>query len=416
MKFILAAVVVALCSSIALGEKARFDNYRVHTVKVTTEEQLTILQKLEEDNVYLFWSSPNGRDEADIMVAPHQRSDFSELVEYLNIEHFIKIENVQKLIDDESAPGQTRNLGWTSYSTFEQIDAWLVQQVNANPSRLQQEIIGYSTQNRPLRLVRYSEKAGNPIIFIEANIHAREWVTSATCTWFLNELITSTDSVVREMALNIDWHIICVANPDGFVFTHTSNRMWRKTRSSVSTSTCIGTDPNRNFDFHWMRGGASNNPCSDTYAGPAAWSEPETRAIRDYYARISPRTRAYISFHAFGQYLLLPYGHNTAPSERHANLMSVGTATINALSRRYGTSYVIGSTAVVLYVATGSSADWAYGTYHTNLAYTFEFRDIRNGPHGFLLPPEQILPNCYEVMDGLKALVQQARALNQLNP
>lgn len=65
-------------------------------------------------------------------------------------------------------------------------------------------------------------------------------------------------------------------------------------------------------------------------------------------------------------------------------------------------------------VATGGSADWALGTYHTNLAYTFELRDIRGGPHGFILPADQIIPNCLEFLDGIKAMIQTARSLNQL--
>lgn len=65
----------------------------------------------------------------------------------------------------------------------------------------------------------------NPAIFVEANIHAREWITSATATWLLNELLTSTDPEVRELATNIDLYFLVVANPDGFAFTHTNVKL-----------------------------------------------------------------------------------------------------------------------------------------------------------------------------------------------
>ncbi len=29
------------------------------------------------------------------------------------------------------------------------------------------------------------------------------------------------------------------------------DRMWRKTRSRTSNPLCVGTDPNRNWDYHW---------------------------------------------------------------------------------------------------------------------------------------------------------------------
>lgn len=48
---------------------------------------------------------------------------------------------------------------------------------------------------------------------------------------------------------------------------------------------CEGVDPNRNFGYHWgevKEGGASLDPCHETYAGPRAFSEPETKAMADY--------------------------------------------------------------------------------------------------------------------------------------
>lgn len=38
-------------------------------------------------------------------------------------------------------------------------------------------------------------------------------------------------------------------------------------------SPCLGTDPNRNWEFHWGEAGASTQPCSDSYQGPKAASE-----------------------------------------------------------------------------------------------------------------------------------------------
>ena len=61
---------------------------------------------------------------------------------------------------------------------------------------------------------------GNPAIFIESHIHAREWITSATATWFINELLTSSDPEVRQLANNYDWYILPILNVDGFVYSH----------------------------------------------------------------------------------------------------------------------------------------------------------------------------------------------------
>jgi murein tripeptide amidase MpaA len=55
----------------------------------------------------------------------------------------------------------------------------------------------------------------NPAIFIEANIHAREWISSATAVWIINEILTTTDLEVKEVIDNITWYILPVTNPDG---------------------------------------------------------------------------------------------------------------------------------------------------------------------------------------------------------
>lgn len=95
MKLLLAIAVLVLCSSAVFGEKARFDNYRVYTLKVTSDEQLTTLQEIEEKGTYEFWSSPTAIKDVDIMVPPHKFAEFDDLVSYLNIDFTLKIENVQ---------------------------------------------------------------------------------------------------------------------------------------------------------------------------------------------------------------------------------------------------------------------------------------------------------------------------------
>lgn len=60
--------------------------------------------------------------------------------------------------------------------------------------------------------------------------------------------------------------------------------------------------------------------------------------------------------------------------------------------------------------AAGSSVDWAFEAQNISLGYAFEFRD--RGKFGFLLPSDQIVPNSLEFIDGLVAIVKEARALN----
>ncbi|KAJ6648918.1 Zinc carboxypeptidase, partial [Pseudolycoriella hygida] len=318
------------------------------------------------------------------------------------------------LIDAEALSIQPRVVDWTGYHNYTTIYAWLDELLETYPHILTPHIIGISYQGRPIRAVKLSHKIGNPTIFLESNIHAREWITSATATWFLNELLTSTDPDIVDLAENIDWYIIPIFNVDGFHFSHAVNRLWRKTRQNHATI-CFGTDANRNFDFHWMvNEGASQNPCSEVYAGPVPFSEHETAALRDFLAPIGRQINIYLSFHSYGQYILFPYGHTTEEvTETHDEMTTVGEATRDGFAKFANTTYIVGTTAQALYVASGTSVDWAYNEFNIPIGYTFEFRG--GDSNGFILPVEQILPNCYETRDGIIEMVAKARELNLMN-
>ena len=73
---------------------------------------------------------------------------------------------------------------------------------------------------------------------------------------------------------------------------------------------CKGVDLNRNFGYHWGGYGASDNACKETFRGPAAFSEPESRAIRDFLLRGEHNFVLYLTFHSYGQYLLYPWGYD----------------------------------------------------------------------------------------------------------
>ena len=66
-------------------------------------------------------------------------------------------------------------------------------------------------------------------------------------------------------------------------------------------------DPNRNWDFHWAESGASSNPCTETFAGPSAFSEPEMRNIRDFVMTLDPVPVLSTCFHSYSQLILWPY-------------------------------------------------------------------------------------------------------------
>jgi len=149
----------------------------------------------------------------------------------------------------------------------------LATMINAGKSHEGRDIWGLKIEGK--------NRINRPAILYHGGIHSREWISPTTVCWIISELITKyeSDPVVKKLVDSIQWHIFPVLNVDGFVYTWTTNRMWRKTRSPNQGSTCIGTDPNRNFPYRWNSGGSSGSPCSEIYHGKESQSEIEVKKI-----------------------------------------------------------------------------------------------------------------------------------------
>lgn len=164
-----------------------------------------------------------------------------------------------------------------------------------------QEAGSSESGNYKIRGVKIHHPGANrEAVVLEGTFHAREWISGATTIWIANHLLTSNEAEVQELARSYDWYIFPVGNPDGYQYTWTTNRNWRKNRRQ-NNALCFGVDLNRNFDNHHGEGGASTNPCSDTFAGPNGFSEPETLGFTNFLKTIPTRIYAYYSFHAYGQ-------------------------------------------------------------------------------------------------------------------
>ena len=66
--------------------------------------------------------------------------------------------------------------------------------------------------------------------------------------------------------------------------------------------------------------GASNNPCSDTYYGPKAFSEKVTKNAVDFLHQ--RRFSGYMDVHAYSQLWMIPWGSTTTQTKDHAELVS----------------------------------------------------------------------------------------------
>ncbi len=235
---------------------------------------------------------------------------------------------------------------------------------------------------RVLVLSNKSRPGPKPRFFLMAEHHARELTTTETATRFAEELATGY-GVDPDITWLLDYHeihILPMANPDGRKWAELGY-FWRKNTNPGNGCTNIpglGTDLNRNLGHHWGLTGSSPDACSQTYRGPAPFSEPENQAIRDYVRALFPDQRGpldtdaapanatglVISLHSYSQLVLYPWGWTTNAAPNAGALRTLGG--------RFGyfNRYTV-QPSIALYITSGTMDDWVYGELGV-ACFTFE--------------------------------------------
>merc|ERR1740116_255684 len=299
----------------------------------------------------------------------------------------------------------------TFYTAYRDADAQAAQVealVQASGGIATLETVGQSLQGRDMKIVRFRGEgytAGRPRVFVTYNIHAREWITGMSGVYQVEHLIERIQQEPNYLA-GAEVVLMPMSNPDGFRYSTTTSRMHRKNMRVNSGTSCRGVDLNRNWDAYWASGGSSSSPCSDTYHGTSAASEPETNVIAQVMDEA--QNTVYIDIHAFSQLIISAYGYTTANNPRSAEYRAMGASIQAAIRSVDGNTWTEGPIAQVLYAASGSTVDYAdkFGA----LGICFELRPSGSGGGGFAPPASDILPGARESYAGIMTAIDYAKS------
>jgi len=304
----------------------------------------------------------------------------------------------------------------TSYLSLTDINALYERWRTDSRGLITRTRMGGSIQGRDLWLYRFGMhrapgRTAPKTLVITCGIHAREWISGSVGLYIADRIRTLAKTSRRhQLALaRVEVAIVPALNPDGYEYTRTTDRYWRKNRRKINNST-YGVDLNRNYDSAWGGAGSSGQTSSDVYRGTAAFSEPETAALRDAITALAPMA-AFIDFHSYGDYVLWPWGSTTTLSPDNATFAFHGQRMGNAIIEATGRNYTLGPTSQVLYLASGGSNDWAYQR-HGALGYCIELRGGGTGLAGFVLPEAQIIPTQAEAWAAFERLWLDAAGIN----
>ncbi|KAL9562523.1 hypothetical protein ACKAV7_013606 [Fusarium commune] len=228
--------------------------------------------------------------------------------------------------------------------------------------------------------------------------------------WKLVQSYQNKDRLVRDTLNNYDIYIIPIANPDGFVYTITDDRLWRKNRQKRAGQKCIGTDLNRNWPHEWdIPGGSSTDTCNETYRGMKAGDTPENKALVKHTRSVAQKNgiKSYIDFHSFSQLILLPYGYTCDTNITDINeQMELAGGVADAIKQVNDLNFYYGPTCQTIYQTSGGSSDWVYDVAGAELAWGMELRPQRLRGNGFVLPPKQIVESGEEIWAGMRYLFE----------
>ncbi|XP_072474349.1 mast cell carboxypeptidase A [Notamacropus eugenii] len=411
MKFMLPLVLIV--SALAIPTVRRFDREKVLRVRPQDEKQVSILKDLADTNLLDFWHPSSAHDvvpkmEVDFRVGEDQFQHIQSVLEKNKLQHEVLIYDLQEEIEKQfdvkdDFPGRH---SYSKYNDWSKIAAWAHLMTEKFPELISCVEIGKTGENNPMYVLKVGKKSGQRrVIFMDCGAHAREWISPAFCQWFVYQAARAygKDKIMTKLLDRLNFYVLPVFNVDGYIWSWTKDRMWRKNRAKTSNPRCIGIDLNRNFNASWHSLLGSNNPCSEIYKGTAPESEKETKAVVDFIQRHIYSIEAYVSVHAYSQMLMFPYGYTKVPVPNDKELHKISRIATEALATRYETQYVYGPIATTIYPTSGSSVDWAYDM-GIMRSFAFELRD--RGRFGFLLPESQIKATCKETMLAIKSIAK----------
>ena len=206
---------------------------------------------------------------------------------------------------------------WRSYDEPGGHRDQLVAAAKAYPGVTKLVKLGTTYQGRDILALKVTQGArgqkdgSRPAVIYSSTQHAREWIAPEMTRRIMNTYLerwAADDEPTKKLLQKTELWFVPVLNPDGYEYTFTDERLWRKNlrdnNDNGTTEVGDGVDPNRNFPSHWGydNEGSSPIPSSETYRGPSPASEPESQAAIKLFN--TAKAEFMVNYHSNGRWLL----------------------------------------------------------------------------------------------------------------
>jgi len=286
-----------------------------------------------------------------------------------------------------------------AYHPLDQVEQFVSSLSAQFPERVKIVPIGRSVEQRDIWAIKISSatsslKRKKTMVIMGAQ-HAREWISISTALYLAHELVSnSSGSYSLSSLLDLyDFHIIPIANPDGYKYSWEVDRLWYKNRQILGPNAkCVGIDMNRNWGYKWKPYVWGNNasPCDHLFPGTRAFQAPETNDIANYVGTL-PNLKVFLELRSYGQIIAMPFSFSCKRMPLDAeDLLEAALGAADASAKVHSTWYTTGSLCSTISRAHGNVVDWMYKRAGIKYSYAVLLRDT--GTYGFIIPPEWIKP------------------------
>lgn len=238
-----------------------YKNYQLWRLKPINEDHLNALNGLRlYHSDYQWWQGPSLEGKTDVLVPPNKLDEFREFLDEEEIKHTTTIRNLDMAIrfSNPSIPRsesfqleaiQGHPMSWHRYHRYADLMKYFEYLHRKYPRNVDLIHIGRTFEGRPIVVCHIFErppkneggsnkrakKRRKQSIFVEAGVRGHEWIGPAVATWILEDLSRNnfhlTNRTLDGVAMSREWYILPVGNPDGYEYSHTTDRLWTKNRS-----------------------------------------------------------------------------------------------------------------------------------------------------------------------------------------
>ena len=247
------------------------------------------------------------------------------------------------------------------YTSYEECVAFFKKAQQSHPNLFKVESIGTTWEEREIIAVsitkNVTDAAQKPALFYTGTIHAREWIGIELSLSFAKYILEHIDydPQLNTILDKTTLYMVPCANPDGFEYSRNHFSFWRKNRRKNPDGS-FGVDLNRNFNIGYA---PSKNYTSNVYSGPEPFSEPETRALRDFFIAHENITIA-LDYHSQGNVFFPAHNfiHEDAEDAVDLNLLASNMA--EEIRKESGREYGVHMGKPPVHLISGSGREFYY--------------------------------------------------------